>query len=173
LKGRIVLDIVWHFTVFFSYVIWGSFIAGSIGVINWFAAISIGSFSLIGQVENHIEDYDYDRESGTKTFAVWIGIKKAKMVLTTLAFIHLISLVPLIILCTLSYYITIILTIILAILGFVFFSRKKDIDSTQTFFVKYSTYIIGGSVYLSCLIYQILLLYGMTTLGFFESIGFV
>ena len=172
LKGRIVLDIVWHFTVFFSYVIWGSLIAGSIGIINWFAALSIGAFSLIGQVENHIDDYEYDKDSGTKTFAVWIGIKRAKRILIILSFIHLITLVPLIILCTLNYYVTIILTIILAILGFIFFKTKKEIDSYQTLFVKYSTYIIGGTVYLSCLFYQILFLYGVPTIGLFKSIGF-
>jgi chlorophyll synthase len=172
LKGRLFFDIVWHFVGFVSYVIWGSFIAGSIGIINWLAAISIGAFSLIGQVENHIEDFEFDKESGTRTFAVWIGIKNAKRVLTTLAFIHLISLVPLIILCTISYYVTIILTIVLALLGFIFFKKKKEIDSAQTFFVKYSTYILGGSVYLSCLVYQILLLNGLTTLGLFESISF-
>ena len=115
---------VWHFSAFFSYVIWGSFIAGSVGLINWLAAISIGAFSLIGQMENHIDDYSYDKESGTKTFAVWIGLKNAKKILTTLAIVHLFILLPLILLYTISYMVTILSTIFLAIIGFIFFKSE-------------------------------------------------
>jgi len=170
-KGRLVMDVIWHFLGFFTYVIWGSLIAGSIGLISWLAAISIGAFSLVGQVENHIYDYSFDKKSGTKTLAVWLGLNKAKIILTILAFLHLILLIPLILLYTISYYITILSTIIIAALGLLFLKQKKEPLSTQMFFVKYSTYMLGGAVYLSCLIYQILFLLETPTLGLLNSIG--
>ena len=61
------LDLIWHFIGFFSFVIWGSLIAGSsiyagsIGLMIWLIAISIGVFSCIGQVWNHIMDYSFDK----------------------------------------------------------------------------------------------------------------
>jgi len=54
LKGRPGLDIVWHFCAFFFIIIWGSVIAGSLNLINFLVAISIGAFSCIGQIWNHI-----------------------------------------------------------------------------------------------------------------------
>ncbi len=169
-KGRLVMDVIWHFLGFFFYVIWGSLIAGSIGLISWLAAISIGAFSLIGQVENHIYDYSFDKKSGTKTLAVWLGLNKAKMILTILAFLHLILLIPLILLYTISYYITITSTVIIAAFGLIFLKQKKEAISIQMFFVKYSTYMVGGAVYLSCLIYKILFLFETPTLGLLNSI---
>jgi len=165
------MDIVWHFFAFVIFVIWGSYIAGTIGLINWLAAISIGAFSLIGQVENHIFDYNFDKESGTKTLAVLIGLDKTNKILIILTIFHLILLIPLILLYTLSYYITIILTFIISVIGFIFLKGKKDITSVKMLFVKYSTNILGGAVYISCLIYHILFLLEMKTLGLLNSIG--
>jgi len=172
LKSRPGLDIIWHFFAFVIIVIWGSLIAGNIELINYLAAISIGAFSLIGQVENHIYDYSFDKKSGTKTFAVWIGLDNAKKILTILTFFHLILLIPLILLYTISYYLTIIITIIIAIIGLIFLKQKKQPLSSQMLFVKYSTNILGGAVYFSCLIYHILFILEMPTLGLLNSIGF-
>jgi 4-hydroxybenzoate polyprenyltransferase len=172
-KGRFVMDIIWHFLGFFFYVLWGSIIAGSIGLISWLVAISIGAFSLVGQVENHIFDYPFDKKSGTKTLAVWLGLNKAKIILKLLTVLHLILLIPLILLYTISYYLTIISTVIIAVSGLIFLKHKKEVLSNQILFVKYSTYTIGGAVYLSCLIYQILFLLEIPTLGLLTSIGFL
>jgi len=83
-KSRPILDVLWHFLGFFSYVIWGSLIGGSIGLISWLIAISIGVWSSVGQIGNHIRDYSFDKDSKTKTFAVWIGIDKQKLPLNFL-----------------------------------------------------------------------------------------
>ena len=170
-KSRPGLDIIWHFFAFFLIVIWGSLIAGNIGLINWLAAISLGAFSLIGQVENHIYDYSFDKESGTNTLAVMVGLNKTKKILIILVILHIIFLLPLIILYTLSYPLTIVIAIIIAFLGFLFLKYKKEKLTNQEFFIKFSTYMIGGAIYLSCLIYKILFLFEIPTLGILNTIG--
>lgn len=171
IKNKPIFDIVLHFLGFFLFVIWGSFIAGSIGLINWLAAISIGIFSCIGQVDNHIRDYSYDKESGTQTFAVWIGYDNAITTLKILTLIHLIFLIPLILLYSLSYYITIIIILVIPILGLILLKPKKGSFLTKGTFIHYFTFIIGGAVYLSCLIYYICFLLGMPTLRILDFIG--
>jgi 4-hydroxybenzoate polyprenyltransferase len=170
-KNRPGLDIIWHFFGFIIIVIWGSFIAGKIELINWLAAISIGAFSLIGQVENHIFDYSFDKKSGTKTLAVKIGLEKTKKILTSLVILHIILLIPLIILYTISYYSSIIIAVIISILGLIFFKYKRKELTKQIFFVKYFTNIVGGAVYLSCLVYYILFLLETPTLGLLNILG--
>ena len=100
-------------------------------------------------------------------------LNKAKIILKLLTFLHLILLIPLILLYTISYYLTIISTVIIAATGFIFLKQKKEVLSNQMLFVKYSTYTIGGAVYLSCLIYQILSLLETPTLDLLTSIGFL
>jgi 4-hydroxybenzoate polyprenyltransferase len=165
LKSRPGLDIIWHFFAFILIVLWGSLIAGKISLINCLAAISLGAFSLIGQVENHIYDYSYDKESGTNTLAVKIGLEKTKQILTTLVFFHIILLIPLIILYTISYYYSILIVVIISILGLIFFKYKRKEFTKQIFFVRYFTNIFGGAVYLSGLVYYILYLLETPTLG--------
>ena len=169
-KNRPGFDILWHFFGFILIVIWGSFIAGKINLINWLAAISLGSFSLIGQVENHIFDYTFDKKSGTKTLAVKIGQEKTKKILTSLVILHIILLIPLITFYTISYYYSIIIAVIIAIVGLIFIRLKKDF-SKQMFFVKYSTNVLGGAVYSSCLVYYIMYLLETPTLGILIFIG--
>ncbi|UCF50276.1 MAG: UbiA prenyltransferase family protein [Thermoplasmatales archaeon] len=171
LKNRPGLDIIWHFFAFILIVLWGSSIAGKIDLINWLAAISLGAFSLIGQVENHISDYPFDKKSGTKTLAVLIGINKAKKILTFLTIFHLILLLPLIILYTINYYVSITIAIVIAIFGFIFLIYKKEELKTQEFFVRYVTYMLGGAVYSSCMIYYILFLFEIPTLDLLNTIG--
>jgi len=170
-KNRPGLDIIWHFFGFILIVIWGSFVAGKIDLINWLAAISLGAFSLIGQVENHIYDYSFDKKSGTKTFAVKIGIKKTKKILTGLVIFHIILLIPLIIFYTISYYYSIIVAVFIAIVGLIFFKYKRKEFTKQMFFVKYFTNIFGGAVYLSGLVYYILFLLETPTLGLLNILG--
>ena len=56
LKGIPVMDVIWHFFGFFFGIIWSSIIAGSLDLINWLVAFSLGIFSAVGQVCNHIID---------------------------------------------------------------------------------------------------------------------
>ena len=85
--------------------------AGSIDVINWLVAISFGMWSLIAQVWNHINDYSFDKDSGTVTFAVWAGLDTAKTALKMIVLFHTIFLIPLIVLYSLSYLSTIVILI--------------------------------------------------------------
>jgi len=165
LKGCPGIDVIWHFFAFFFLVIWGSSIAGSISLINWLTAISLGVWSSVFQVDNHIRDYSFDRDSGTNTYAVWIGIDKAKTTVAILTLIHLILLIPLILLYSLSYYITIIIIIGIPFMGLLILKPKKGVYPTKRCFIYFFTFVIGGAVYLSCLVYHILLILGEPTLG--------
>lgn len=160
LKGRPGLDIIWHFSAFVLIVIWGSFLAGSVELINWLVAISIGVFSCIGQVSNHIIDYEFDKESGTKTYAVKVGLDKAKTTLKIFIGLHLILLIPLVILYTLSYAASAVFVVAVAVLGFFVLRPKKDAFPTRRCFTYYFGVVVGGAVYGSCLIYRINVLLG-------------
>jgi 4-hydroxybenzoate polyprenyltransferase len=169
-KNIPVLDIIWHFVGFFSYVIWGGLIAGSsilsgsIHLITWLFAVSIGIFSSIGQIGNHISDYSSDKDSGTKTFVVWMGLQNSRIIIRYLTLIHLIFLIPLILLYSLNYHITIIMIIILPILGLFILKPQKGYFPSKKCFIYFFTVVIGGSIYLSCLIYHFLLMIGVPTL---------
>lgn len=104
-KGRPVADIIIHFFGFFLGVLYGSYIAGKIELISILVAISVGVSSCIYQVLNHILDYSYDKKGGTVTFAVWLGLDKAKLIMNLLIISHIIIIIPLIILYTLYYYV--------------------------------------------------------------------
>jgi len=161
------IDVIWHFIGFFSFVIWGALIAGSslyngsIDLIIWLMAISIGVFSCIGQVWNHIVDYSFDKDAGIKTFAVKIGLENAKKILIFLIIIHLIFLIPIILLYSLKYSITIIILILCMILGLIVLNPKKDGFPSKKSFEFYFAVVVGGSVYLTCLIYNLLFLLGI------------
>ena len=170
LKSRPGIDVIWHFFAFFFIVIWGSFIAGSVGLINWLVAISIGVWSSVGQVGNHISDYSFDKDSGTNTFAVWIGIDKAKITIEILTLLHLILLIPLILLCSLGYLITIIIVIVIPIIGLIILKPRKGAFPTKRCYIYYFTIVIGGAVYLSCLVYHILFILGEPRLGLLSFI---
>lgn len=156
------LDVLWHFIGFFSYIVWGSLIAGesiydgSIGLIIWLTAISLGFFSCIGQVWNHIVDYSFDKDSGTMTFAVKVGRESAKKSLNLLIFVHIIFLVPLVYFFTIKYLITIIILILCLIIGFIILKPKKDGFPSKKSFEFYLSVIVGGTVYFTCIIYQLL-----------------
>ena len=172
-KNIPVLDVVWHFIGFFSYIIWGSLIAiastysGSIGLKIWLIAISVGVFSCIGQVWNHIVDYSFDKDSGTMTFAVKIGVENAKKTLIFLIATHLILLIPLILLFTIKYWITILILILGVFIGLIILKPKTDGFPSKKSFEFYLTVIVGGSVYLTCIIYHLLFLLGIDALKIF------
>lgn len=162
IKGRPGIDVIWHFIGFVSLVIWGSFIAGSIDMMTWLVAISLGTFSCIGQIWNHIQDYSYDKESGTVTFAVWAGLEMAKTTYKITVALHIFILIPLIILFSLRYYSTIILLTAGSIIGFFIVKPKKYSFPAIAYYLQVG---FGGSVYLSCLLYKINFLLGKTPWG--------
>jgi 4-hydroxybenzoate polyprenyltransferase len=171
LKGRPILDVLLHFLGFSSYIIWGSLIAGSIGLISWLVALSIGVWSSIGQVNNHINDYLYDKESETKTFAVWIGLDKAKTTIEIITLLHLILLIPLIVLFSLNFVYSAIIVVSIPILGFLLLRPTKGAFPTKHSFTFFFTIVLGGAVYISCMIYRIGLLLGWPTLDLLHFIS--
>ncbi len=170
LKGRPAMDVLWHFFGFFSIVIYGSFVAGNLSIFNWLIAISLGVWSSVGQVGNHIADYSYDKKSGTKTFAVWIGLDKSKTTINILTLIHLTLLVPLIVLYSLNYLITIIIVIAIPIIGFLILKPKKGVFPSKRCYIYFFTIVLGGAVYLSCIIYHILFVMGIPTIDLLHFI---
>ena len=162
LKGRPGIDIIWHFLAFVLLIMWGSYIAGSISLINWLFAISFGVYSCIEQILNHIHDYEFDKKSGTTTFAVWIGLDKTKFSLKLVIVLHLIFLVPLIVLYSFSYPATIIVLILGVVAGLIFMKLKKQ---SQGYPGYYLLFIFSVAVYLTCILYNMSMLLGEPTLG--------
>ena len=160
-KNIPVIDVVWHFIGFFSYIIWGSLISGgsiyhgSIPLVSWLMAVSIGIFSSIGQVGNHINDYSSDKETGTITFAVWAGLGKAKITINFLTLLHLIVLIPLVLFYTIEYYASLIIFIVIALLGLIILRPRRGAFPTKNCWIFYFSIVIGGAVYISILIYHI------------------
>ena len=152
LKGRAGLDILWHFIAFLALVLWGSYLAGNVSMINILVAISFGIFGCFAQIDNHIQDYPFDKASGSKTFAVWIGINKASIALKLLFIIYILFLIPLIVLFCFSSYLTILIVCGGIVVSLLVIKIKK---STLTLSLYHAINFFGGSVYLSCLIYHI------------------
>ncbi|MCX6667605.1 MAG: UbiA prenyltransferase family protein [Euryarchaeota archaeon] len=162
LKGRPGIDIMWHFFAFFLLIMWGSLIAGSITLINWLVAISVGMFSCIAQIMNHMGDYEFDKESGTKTYVVSKGLEKARLLLKITGVLHMILLVPLVVLYSLSYVYTIFLLFLGIVLGVYVIKSKKG---SPNFSIYYFLFVFGFAVYGSCIIYHISFLLGIPTIG--------
>lgn len=169
-KNIPVVDVIWHFLGFFSYILWGSLIAGgsifysSINLISWLMAISLGIFSSIGQVGNHISDYNSDKETGTITFAVWAGLDKAKITINFLTLIHLLVLIPLVLLYTVQYYVSIVFFIVIAFLGLILLKPRRGMFPSRNCWTFYFSIVIGGGVYLSIIIYHIYTLFDIPPL---------
>ena len=169
LKGRSGLDVIWHFFAFFLLIMWGSLIAGSIDIINWLVAISFGIWSCIAQVWNHIDDYSFDKESGTVTFAVWAGLDTAKTTLKMIVIFNTIFLIPLILLYSLSYLYTIAILVGGAVFALVGIKPKKDFPVSPVY---YTLFVFAGIVYFSCVIYYLLVLIGEPAIVLLPFIGF-
>ena len=151
-KSRPGVDLLWHFIAFLALVLWGSYIAGSVNLINIIAAVSIGLFGCFAQIDNHIQDYLFDKASGAKTFAVWIGLPSAHHSLIVTFILYLMSLLPLIILFSVSLPLTILL-----VGGGIFGSMLIITIKKSTLIPSLYTIIffVGGAVYLNCLIYHL------------------
>lgn len=160
LKGRPGIDIIWHLFAFFFIIIWGSLIAGSITLINLLVAISIGVFSCIGQIWNHIIDYSFDKSSNTTTFTVKYGLKKSKKLLHFFVGLHIVFLIPLILFYSINYYESIILFVSLSLLGLIVIRPKKNGFPEKRSYQYYLAVGLGGAVYTSCMIYHLLLISG-------------
>jgi len=152
LKGQAGLDILWHFIVFLALVLWGSYLAGSVSMINMLVAFSLGIFGCFAQIDNHIRDYPFDKASGSQTFAVWIGIHKASVALKVSFIIYIVFLLPLLVLFSFSSYLTILIVCGGMIVSVYIIKIKK---STLVPSLYYVIIFFGRSVYLSCLIYHI------------------
>jgi 4-hydroxybenzoate polyprenyltransferase len=162
LKGRPGADILWHFVAFLILILWGSTIAGSITLSNWLVAISLGVFSCIAQIMNHIDDYEFDKESGTKTYAVSKGLEKTRMLLKINGILHMILLAPLIILYSLNYISTISILFLGVVLGVYVMKSKKE---SPSFSIYYFLFVFSFAVYGSCIVYHISILLGLPTIG--------
>ncbi|MCX6665990.1 MAG: prenyltransferase [Euryarchaeota archaeon] len=169
LKGRPIIDIVWHFFGFFLIILWGALFTGQINNTILLVAISAGIFSCIFQICNHILDYDYDNKSGTTTFAVWAGLDTTKTVLKIFIWIHLFVIIPIILLYSMHYISTII--IVLGGVGVgIYKSKPKNIShSKKHSFISFLFYFTI-SVYISCALYHILSLANIPPLHFFDVI---
>jgi chlorophyll synthase len=152
LKGRAGLDILWHFIAFFALVLWGSYLAGSVSVINILVAVSLGIFGCFAQIDNHIQDYPFDKASGSKTFAVRIGIHKASVALKLSFIIYILFLIPLIVLFSFYSYLTILIVCGGIVASLLLIKIKKSTLAPSLYYV---INFFGGSVYVSCLIYHI------------------
>ncbi|HVQ01050.1 MAG TPA: UbiA prenyltransferase family protein [Candidatus Thermoplasmatota archaeon] len=159
-KGRPGLDIIWHFFGFLYIVLLGALIAGSLSELGWLMALSLGVFSCIGQLANHYDDFEYDKESGTTTFAVRYGLDGTKKAIEVVLGIHLVVLLVLVILYSSRSLITLLLLVGICILGFVLVKPKRDGFPTKKSYEYYLSTIVAGAVYLSILVYHILMITG-------------
>ncbi len=152
LKSRPGADLVWHFIALFGLVLWGAYLAGAISQIAFLVAVSFGFYGVFAQIDNHIHDYPYDKASGARTFAVWIGLPNATKALVVTFLLYLISLLPLIILYLLPSYLSI-LVIGGGIAGSIaIIIIKKTTGAASLFHIMT---FFGWSVYLNCLLYHL------------------
>jgi 4-hydroxybenzoate polyprenyltransferase len=152
LKSRPGLDILWHFIAFFALILWGASLSGSITPLTLLIAISLGIFGIFAQLDNHIHDYPYDKASGATTFAVWIGLPATHKALTTTFILYLISLLPILLLFSYSWYLSLLL-ISIGILGsLLLIQRKKDTQASTLYHIITG---IGIAVYLNGLLYHL------------------
>jgi 4-hydroxybenzoate polyprenyltransferase len=152
LKSRPGLDILWHFTAFFGLILWGAYLAGSISHLSLLVAVSLGFYGCFAQIDNHIHDYPYDKASRSHTFAVWLGLPTAHKALNATFILYLLSLLPLLLLFPLPSYLTIVLITIGIIGSITIILLKKTTGPARLFHLMT---ILGGFVYLNCLLYQL------------------
>ena len=152
LKGRPGLDILWHFIAFLALVLWGSYLAGSVSLMTILVAVSLGIFGCFAQIDNHIHDYPFDKASGSKTFAVWIGLHNAHLALQGSFILYLVFLIPLIVLFSLYSYITILIVCAGIAASALIIKIKKSTGTPALYLI---INFFGRSVYVTCLIYHL------------------
>jgi 4-hydroxybenzoate polyprenyltransferase len=152
LKSRPGLDILWHFIAFLGLVLWGSYLAGNITMITMLVAVSLGIFGCFAQIDNHLHDYPFDKASGSKTFAVWIGTHNAYRALKVSFILYIVFLIPLIVLSSLYSSLTL-LIVCAGIVGSAVIIKIKKSTGTPSLYhiIKF----FGMSVYITCLISHI------------------
>jgi 4-hydroxybenzoate polyprenyltransferase len=111
---------------------------------------------------NHMGDYEFDKESGTKTYAVSKGLEKTRMLLKINGILHMILLAPLIILYSLNYISTISILFLGVVLGIYVMKSKKE---SPSFTIYYFPFVFSLAVYGSCIVYHISSLLGLPTIG--------
>jgi 4-hydroxybenzoate polyprenyltransferase len=152
LKGRPGVDLLWHFIAFFALVLWGAFLAGDLSTLTFFVAISFGLFGCFAQIDNHIHDYAFDKASGAQTFAVWIGMHHATIALKISFIVYLVTLVPLIILFSLSSSLTFLIICGGFLISILLLKIKRSSGTSLMYdIINY----FGRTVYFTCLIYHI------------------
>ncbi len=152
LKGRPGADLIWHFFALFALVLWGSYLAGTVSQLSILVAVSFGVFGIFAQLDNHIHDYQYDKASGANTFAVWSGLPTTHRALVITFIFYLATLIPLIILFSVTWYLTILL-VAAGIIGSIFLIKIKK--STGASSLYHIINIIGKAVYLNCILYHL------------------
>ena len=155
IKGRPGLDVIWHFFGFVYIVLLGALIAGSLSQLVWLIALSLGVFSCIGQLANHYEDFEYDKESGTRTFTVRFGLKATKQWIEVVLGIHLCIILLLFVLYSSHSLIMLLLVVGLMLLGFLLLKPRTTGFPTRRSYEFYLSTIVGGSVYISVLLSHI------------------
>jgi len=166
LKGRPGVDVLWHFIAFASIILWGNILSGPFSLMSFLIAVSVALFSCIGQVWNHYVDYEFDKESGTKTYAVHFGRETTKKTIQFFLALHLLFLLPLFIFYIGSYLITLLVVLSGLVIGFLLLRPKKDGFPTKRSFEFYGATMVGGAVYISCLVYHLFPLFGINLLKF-------
>jgi 4-hydroxybenzoate polyprenyltransferase len=152
LKGRPGFDILWHFIAFLALVLWGSYLAGSVSLMTILVAVSLGVFGCFAQIDNHIHDYPFDKASGSKTFAVWIGLHNAHIALKVSFILYLVFLIPLIVIFSLYSLLTILIVCAGIVASVLIIKIKK---STGTPSLYHIINFFGRAVYVTCLIYHL------------------
>ena len=155
-KSRPPFDVLWHFIGFVLMILWGAVMAGTLSVLILFMALSLGVFSCIGQLWNHFVDYTFDRRSGIRTYAVDVGLSTTQKTLNVLIILHLILLSPLVYL-SVSSVLGLSVILILAPMVFLLFMRpwRGGFPKKQSF-QYYLSVVIGGTVYGTCMLYQLI-----------------
>jgi 4-hydroxybenzoate polyprenyltransferase len=167
LKSRPIIDIVWHFFGFFFLVLWGSLFANQMKYTIFLVAISLGIFSCIFQIYNHILDYDWDRTSGTTTFAVWAGHNTTQTMLTIVTWIHIIVIIPVILIYSVHFISTIVIVLAGVVVG-IYKLKPKGVTPIKKYSLIAFIYYVTISVYVSCILYHILFIMNFSPLHIFD-----
>ena len=159
-KSRPPFDVLWHFIGFVLMILWGATMAGTLSVLLLLMALSLGVFSCIGQLWNHFFDYTFDRRSGIRTYAVDVGLSTTQKTLNLLVVLHLVLLSPLIYLSVSGVLGLSIILLFAPLVVFLLMRPWRGGFPKKQSFQYYLTVVIGGTVYSTCMLYQLIMLSG-------------
>jgi 4-hydroxybenzoate polyprenyltransferase len=160
LKGRPPYDVLWHFIGFVLMVLWGAVMAGTSSILILLMALSLGVFSCIGQLWNHFVDYTFDRQSGIRTYAVDVGLSTTQKTLNSLIVLHLTLLSPLVYLSVRNVLGLGMFLLLIPLVVLLFMRPWRGGFPKKQSFQYYLTVVIGGTVYSTCMLYQLIMLSG-------------